>query len=183
MENLAALEGLAETGDASDADYFDQLLSHPLPSRRGVAIRGIGRVRTESAIPVLLAHLKDQSPGVAREARKALEPYLHILQSTELLAVALEASTFFARQNATILLSKLGKWRSIPCLLCVAADAEIETAKLAEHEIEKWHRCNNVFTRPAEEERQDIESAILRFKDRLSEKLLCSVSHELRRFK
>lgn len=161
--SLAAVDGLAETGDTSDITFFRQLLKHELPSRRCVSIRGLSHVAGEAAIPELLDLLRDESRSVVREAGKELTPNLYLVGGERLLAVALEAPTLFARQTAVMLIAAMGKWSSIPWLIKATSEAKGEAARHAEQLIEEWFyppKCNRVFTRPSENQRQSIEEAL-----------------------
>lgn len=180
-EARSAIEGLAESGDSSDIGFFQRLLEHPLPSRRCAAIRGLSRVQREAAVADALPLLNDDSPSVVREVRHAVGPHLHLLAGENILAVALDAGSLFARKNAVALLADFGKWQSLPWLLRAATKAEKETSAFAEQMIERLSD-NRVFTKPTEQQAQDIEAALSEAKGRVSPKVIVLVEDELVRF-
>ena len=179
--SLASIEGLAETGDASDIPFFQNLLNHEFPNRRCAAIRGISRIEGENAISDFLPLLRDESPNVIREAAKALMPHLYLVGGERLFAIALEARFHFARHMAINLIAEMGKWASIPWLIRAASEANSETASTAEQKIEEWFsppKSNRVFTRPSESQRQSIKEAVLS-SDRLSQRISDLINREI----
>jgi hypothetical protein len=180
-DSRSAIEGLAETADSSDIGFFQRLLEHPLPSRRCAAIRGLSRVQREAAVADVLPLLNDDSPSVVLEVRHAGGPYLHLLDGDEILAVALDAGSLFARKNAVALLASFGKWRNLPWLLRVATKAEKETSAFAEQMIERLSD-NRVFTKPTEQQTVEIRAALSEAKGRVSPKIVSLVESELVRF-
>lgn len=183
-ESFSALKGLADVGDLSDASLFRNRLTHPLPTRRAVAVRGIA-VQSESAIPEILPHLRDASPCVVREVRKAIGSKAYLVAGNELESIALEAPAFFSRKNAIDLIFAFGKWKSIPWLLSIASSAERATAEYAERKLLRWFEypeCNRVFTRPSVKEKADMISAIAKASGKVSEKTLLLIQSEVAMF-
>ncbi len=183
--NLAALQGLAETGETSDTELFLDLLRHSFPSRRIAGINGLVRTSNESVVPEIAPLLGDISARVIREATKAVAPDLHLIAGEELVSVALQAPGPFARRNAVVLLAELGKWRSIPWLLRVALEAEYETAAFAKEMLNSWFvppKCNRVFVRPTQQERQNIAAALPMAIDNVSEETLARIKASLGQF-
>lgn len=182
-ESLPAVEGLAETANASDASFFRGVLKHSLPSRRCVAIRGLFHATGETAIDEIVPFLRDESRSVVREAGKTLLPHLYSVGGDRLLSVALEATTPFARRSAVDLMVAMGKWASIPWLIKVASEADGETALHAEQLIEDWFsppKSNRVFTRPGDTQRKSILEALESSSGRLSERVALILRRELK---
>jgi HEAT repeat protein len=183
---LPALEGLAETGDSADINFFQSLLRHHWPSRRSVAIRALIRIGKDDVVPILLPMLKDESASVIRAMRAAIAPYRYVIDSGQFLSAALEANHFYARRNAVNLLAELGKWRSVRWLLNVVSDADTDTAKYAEQKIQEWMsppRWNTEFTRPAERERHEIETALSASQHRLSPSTVALIESGLAQYR
>lgn len=176
--SLAAIEGLSEIGDADDAPLFRQLLKHEIPNRRCAGIRGLSRVAGESAIPEMLDSLKDEAHSAVREAAKALKPHLYSVGGEHLLAAALEARSPFACRMAIDAITNMGKWPSFPWLIRVATQADPEFAKYAEEKIESWH-WRQVFTRPSDQQRQQIQDALAASGGRLSQRVTDIIKKEL----
>jgi len=181
-ELLSAIEGLAETGDQTDINYFRQLLHHPLPSRRCAAIRGLGRTLEGQSFPDCLALLHDDSPRVIREVRNSLAIQLQSLNWRTLFDVALNAKNLFGRENVVMLLAKRGKWPSLPWLLLVAAQADEPTAQFAMKHIECWLLGNKVFTRPSNQQKKDIQEALDRTRSNLPPAITSLVESDLHVF-
>jgi HEAT repeat protein len=181
-DSSAALYGLAETGDLSDEPLFRKNLRHKLPNRRKAAIRGLARVSGEAAVPTLVEHLNDDSPGVIREVRATLASYPQALQGTDLLNVARHADNPFARRTAISLMMEMGKWKSLPWLIRSTGAEDASTAHLAEQKIEECCSFANVFTKPSNDEESAIRDALALAKKHMSEKIVKDVENELVRF-
>jgi len=183
--NLSALQGLAETGDQTDADFFQCLLQHEFPSRRVVGIQGLSRVNGESTIPVIFPLLSDSSPSVVREAGKSLSRVSYLVPGDELMEIALSAQGSFARSHAVYTIATLGKWKSLPWLLSIASRPDSDAATVAEEEILNWltpPKCNKVFTSPSSSERAALNLALERGRGHASEKILNLVRGTLQQF-
>ncbi|WP_139228685.1 hypothetical protein [Planctomicrobium piriforme] len=140
-----------------------------------MAVRGLSRINGELSIPELLPFLRDISPRVVREVRKAIGRYPSAIDGEELLAAALEAPGLYARRNAITLIAELGKWRCLPWLLAIASSANVEDAEFAEEKIREWFtppKWNKVFTAPSSDAKQNILSALEKAKGRVSEETI-----------
>ena len=181
-EWFAALEGLTEVGDLSDAVLFRDRLNHRLPKRRAAAIRGLAHIFKEDAVSELLPYLSEESPCVVRAVRKAIGSKAYLIDPQRLELLAAQALTFFSRKNAIDLIFAFGKWQSIPWLLRVASIAEPTTAEYAERKLLQWFEppeCNRVFTRPTEQDKVDIAACIRKAVGMVSEKTLLRVQREV----
>ena len=181
-ESLSALEGLSETGDESDIEYFKQLLTHSLPSRRRIAIQGLVRVGKEASVRIILPYLRDESPSVVREVCKGVISNLSAVSDNELVAVAMHGESLFSRNTAVRLLADLGKWRCLPNLLKVASGADAGTSEFAQQIIR--HSCSNnrVFTTPSQDNKEKIADALAKSRDSLPPEIVDLVHVELKRF-
>ncbi|WP_278465919.1 HEAT repeat domain-containing protein [Gimesia maris] len=181
-ESLPAIEGLAAVGDASDLEFLRTLFAHPFPSRRCAGIRAVVRLLQRDAIPEVMPFLRDSSPRVVRTAGRLLRPWITQIPSADLLAVVLEADTFFARRHACELLAAQGKWSSFPWLLEACVKAEPETAEAAVLMIQSWcspGQSYRVFTRPSVEEQKTIREMLARHQSQLPEQLVQQIEREL----
>lgn len=170
-ESFSALQGLAETGDATDAEFFRECLTHRLPSRRVAAIRGLAMVCNESAFAELIPFLRDSSHRVIRHVQKSIGSKARFISGGELENLALNAPSFYSRKIAINLVFGLGKWQSIPWLLSIATHAEQETAVYAENMILRWFEppeSNRVFILPTEQNKVDIQARLAKSKRRMA---------------
>jgi hypothetical protein len=161
--NVAAVRGLGETGDSSDLPTLRGSLASPLVSGRRAAIAALASLGRESAVPDLLRSLQDGSPAVVREARKAVHPWLHLVPAEDLFNLAAMPGPWHVRKNACQLIFELGKWKSLPGLIRLAADEDHRVAQLARELGEAWFsypRATRVFTTLLDSDREAIEAAI-----------------------
>lgn len=178
---LAAIEGLSETGDRSDGDYFKQLMNHRFPSRRSAAIRGLGRAYGESAVDEIVIAFRDVSPSVVREARKTIAAFPASIPAEKLLSVVLEVRRIFAQRNSLSLIADLGKWRSTAWLLQAASQTEGEISRFAEDLIQQWFASHRTWTRPTARERDEIVAALAQSQGRISAAIVSLVENDLAR--
>lgn len=179
---LPAIQGLAETGDSSDVEYFQSLRRHPWTSRRIAAIRGIHRTCDDTNSAALFEILLDDRASVVREIRKAIEARRAIVPGEAVLPAALHAADARARESAVRLIADFGKWRSLPWLVRVAANAPPATAHIAGQLIEEWlapPKANRVFTRPTPTETAEIAKAISESGRRISSGLVDLIHAEV----
>lgn len=173
--SLAAVYGLAETGDASDLPRLRGFLTSPLPAWRRAAVRGLAILGKESVVPELVGCLRDVSPGVIREAGRKLVPLRNSVPGEMLLSVVLEGESDHAKQMALRLIFEKGKWDSLPWLIRAADHRDGTVAKNARSFIEAWFSpplCNRVFTKPSPSERLLIEEAVSAKKESLPKPFL-----------
>lgn len=180
--SLPALEGLAETCDESDIAFFRHLLTHPIPSRRCVAVRGLVRIGKASSVNEVLPMLRDESPRVVRAVWKTIGPHQQHVPRDELFTVAMDGKTLVARHTAVTILADMGKWESLPWLLKIASEAKADTAEYAEQIIRKVCACNTVFTKPSKSATEKITRELERSKHFVAEEVQDLVKAELSRF-
>jgi len=181
-ESLSALEGLSETGDESDIEYFRQLLTHSLPSRRCIAVQGLVRVGKEASVRMILPYLRDESPSVVRAVCKGVSSNLSAVSDDELVAVAMHGESLFGRNTAVRLLADLGKWRCLPNLLKVASGPDADTSEFAQQIIRQTCNNNRVFTTPSQDNKEKIADALAKSRDSLPPEIVCLIETELKRF-
>ena len=180
--SLSALEGLSETADESDFEFFKQLLTHLLPSRRCIAIRGLVRVGKEASVRIILPLLRDESPSVVRAVCKGVGAFLSAVSEDELIAVAMDGEAPAGRRTAVKMLADLGKWRSLPSLIKIASEADSETSNYAGQLIQTACWDNRVYTAPSRENKEKITDALEKSRASLDPETIRLVETELKRF-
>lgn len=180
--SLSALEGLSETADESDIEFFKQLLTHPLPSRRCIEIRGLIRAGKEASVRIILPLLRDESSGVMRAVGKGVGSFLSAVSEDELIAIAIDGEAHAGRQTAVKILADLGKWRSLPSLIKIASEADSETSKYAGRLIQSACWNNRVYTAPSHENKEKITDALEKSRASLHPQTIRLVEAELKRF-
>lgn len=180
--SLSALEGLSETADESDFEFFKQLLTHSLPSRRCIAIRGLIRVGKEASVRIIIPLLRDESPSVVRAVGKGVGSFLSAVSEDELIAVAMDGKAHAGRQTAVKMLADLGKWRSLPPLIKIASEADSETSQYAGQLIQSACWNNRVYTAPSHENKEKITDGLLKSRASLHPETVRLVETELKRF-
>jgi len=176
--SLAAICGLGETGNASDLPTLRGFLTSLLPAWRRATVRGLAALGKEVVAPELVGCLRDESPGVIREAGRKLVPLLTSVPGELLLKVVLEGESEQARQTALRLIFEKGKWDSIPWLIRAADHRDESVATSAQSFIEAWFMpplCNRVFTRPSPSKRKVIEEAVSAKKESLPRPFLAKL--------
>lgn len=175
-ELLPVIEGFSETAELADAAYFQNLLNHPLPSRRCAAVRGIVRLRGEDATFELLPYLDDVSPSVARTVSAWIRPMVSTTEVDVLVNLALNSSYTHCQRHVIDLIVSLGKWESIPHLLRIAATVTSPViSAYAEAEATRWFTSNRNFTRPRPQEIQAVETVIDQHATDLPSELVATV--------
>ncbi|WP_013627441.1 hypothetical protein [Rubinisphaera brasiliensis] len=175
-ELLPVIEGFSETAEPADAAYFQNLLDHPLPSRRCAAVRGIVRLLGEDATSDVLPYLDDVSPSVARTVSAQIRPIVSTSEVDVLVNLALNSSYTHCQRNAIDLIVSLGKWESIPHLLHIAATVtSSDISAYAEDKATTWFTSNRNFTRPRPQEIQAVKAVIDQYTTDLPGELVATV--------
>ena len=180
---LPAVEGLAETAEECDAVYFQPLITHPWPSRRLAAIRGLDRVLGEAVSGKLFDCLTDTSPSVVRETARLLVAHHPKLAGDRLFRIAVESCQPFSQRAAIDLIVRMGKWKGLPWLIRTAAQSTSQAQGHAIEAILRWFspaKCNQNFTRPSEDERKGIEEAMTEAMNSLPLPVVSALRHGLR---
>lgn len=182
---LSSIQGLCETGEICDLNYFRSLMQHSWPSRRAAGGTGILNALKAKGIPEVQPLLGDVNSTVVRKISMAMGDDISQIAPADLVEIALNSPGDYARKYAIHLIAKLGKWRSISYLLAVAANAESLTSAIAQNRISRWFEppySYRIFTKPSAEERQKILAALMASEGRVSKDVLSSVSHGLNIF-
>jgi hypothetical protein len=158
-----AIAGLGETGFAGDAPDLLRFLSHPEPRVRRAAVRAIRRLDGDSNIDVLLAAVQDPSPRVARAARDAVAPRIHLVQPVWLETILESRAEPHTCRAALSLVAELRWWDGAPLLIRAAGSDDEATRKLAAKHIRRWGGNEGRLTaRPTRQEVSRLEDAVER---------------------
>lgn len=178
-----AASGLAESGDQGDVETLRNLLLHPQPSFRLIAVRGVARIAGKGAADDLLRSLRDGSPSVVREAKRRLEPFASEVRSEDLFAIVNQADSEHAKRCAVELIFDKGKWQSLPWLIQIAMSPHEAAASLARRLTEAWFSpplCNRVFTRPTSDQREAIDEVMEQLRKKPNDPFLVKLEAWLR---
>ena len=184
--SLRAISGIAETGDESDLPALRESLASPLASMRAEAIRGIGRIGSEEVVTALAGYLTDESPRVAREASRQLQPHASQLGPEFLLNLLSTDVPEHAGPCILRMVFDLGRWPGFPYLIHAAVMENASIASYAEKLIELWltpPRSCRVFTQPTEHQRQQILAALETAKGKIRSEFLSHLTEWLRTYK
>jgi HEAT repeat protein len=157
----AAVMGLAETGEAEDAQLLAPLLAHPRAGVRTAALHAITRLTGDASVPTLLRALGDASPRVSRAAAVALRPRLARADAAALGAWLTGPHPAHVRRNALSLLALRNKWDAIVWILHAVSDAEPAVREAATAHLSRWRqRFNRSFSQPTPDQRERIRAAL-----------------------
>jgi HEAT repeat protein len=111
---VAALVGLGETGDATDAIIIGQFLDSGRVALRRAAVLAVGRLDPDSYRAELLSALNASSPGVSKAAREVLSRHPSFLSRLFLLSLASSVEKpAHVRRYSLVLIRVLPKWDHI----------------------------------------------------------------------
>lgn len=162
-QRYAAICGLGESGQASDAPLLSAYLDSPLPKYRRAAIRAVGRLDAERKLPKLLDFLSDEKPSVSREAMKALLSKARQLPAEDLEQLVATGTSFHTRRNALTLALHTSKWQKLPALLNACADTDPRLAELAKRALRDWFvTYNRSFAEPTRVDFEKIQVLLSR---------------------
>ena len=178
-----ALLGLAEVGNASDAQMISTYLNHGSARVRASAVRAVAKLKKgdRDLVPVLFAALQDSSPRVSREARTAFGTRSHSFEADGLWELVERAGYPHVRLNALSLESGLAKWTRLQFLLraCTASDTAV--AERAVVGVMRWlHGSNRVALSPNATEVSDTARLLSDARERLPEKIATELAFMLR---
>jgi HEAT repeat protein len=161
-ELYSAVSGVGETGRASDDRMVLPYAAHPSPKVRRAAIKALARLNGDEHLSVFLTALRDETPSVSREARKALTSRAAAVGGERLWEIfSASSSPPHVRHNALNLLSRLGKWDGIYYLIRAAGDHDIRIAEASRLGVVRWlSQYNRSFTMPTPEQITRIESVL-----------------------
>lgn len=158
------ISGLEETGDRTDLPVLREIIQTGERGLRRAAVSALAAVGQKDVIPELVGYLRDQDPGVAKEAGRRLSSMLESVSSETLFDVVMTCEFETSAQAALELIFKKGKWPSLPWLIRATDHPVAPIAATAKALIESWFTArlrNRNFTTPSPSERSAIEAAIL----------------------
>ena len=158
----AALGGLAEVGDASDADLAAPYLADERASVRAAALRAVLSLAAEAHAGRLLDLAQDPSPRVVRSvARAVASGALPVPDPQATLDQWLRAEDPALAYEALRALAGRPFWQRLPYVLDAYGAADPRTARLAEESVGRWlHQSGRVFTTPTPAERRAARRAL-----------------------
>ncbi len=168
-QRFAAICGLGEQGEPSDAQGLSIFLDSPLPKLRRAAVYAVGRLDLEGSLARLTRCLSDAKASVSREALKALlrKPRQIPLNELEVL-LADNAGLHHIRRNSLTLLLHTEKWRKLPALLRACVDEDAVIAGLAVGALRNWFSTyNRSFSEPTREDFERIQTVLRQVGSRL----------------
>ena len=158
----AALGGLGETGDASDAVRAAPYLEDERASVRAAALGTVLSLAAEAYAPRLLDLARDPLPRVVRTLVRAVASgALPVPDPQVTLDRWRHASSGVLAYEALRALAGRPFWTQLPYLLDAYGAADARTSRLAEEGVARWlDRSNRVFTTPTAAERQALRRAL-----------------------
>jgi hypothetical protein len=160
-----ALEGLADLAESEDEPFFEELLNHPIPRYRCIAIRAIVGIKKVEGIPRILPLLISGHACLIKAVSKSLASLGEKLSGQQLLDIVTQATTDHIQHIAIRMMMDLGKWASIPWLLKCACLPDPALSAFAARMIEARLESQRVFIKPTAKERGDIEQELSLFKN------------------
>jgi hypothetical protein len=159
---VGALNGLAETGAAEDAELTRPYLEHPRARVRRAALRALCRLAPRSTVaPFVEALFRDRS-SVATEACRCLQGRTSELDLPGLWSLAL-GEPAVVRVRLLRLARSIGKWRRLEFLLNAAIDTNSTVRTVALLELEDWRgRFNRSFTAPSDSQLDTLRPLVER---------------------
>ena len=146
----AAIRGLGEVGQKTDAEQIRPFLLAAEPRLRKAAIYALGRLDAETFLPEFLAGLADSHPGVSRESVRACLPKARFLDMDALWTLFQSDSRFYVRKHALMLIQRFGKWERLAPLVIACGDSDSMISELAKAGIRRWiSTYNSSFAEPS----------------------------------
>jgi HEAT repeat protein len=165
---VAAIRGLGETGKTDDANVVNQFIQASEPRLRRAAAYAVGKLDAERFGPKLTKLLSDESPGVSREALKALMPKARRQPLEEFWHIFENDKRAHVRSNALTLVLSFGKWQKLPPLLLACADSDRHLSGIAQKALRDWlSNYNRSFAAPTRDDLQKIQDALNRTESKL----------------
>jgi HEAT repeat protein len=175
-----AISGLGEVGTPADAEIVLPFVSNEVPKVRKAVIRALSNLDADHFADLFLKSLSDPSPGVSREAMKALSNCLYMTTGESLWNIVVSSSSIKVQRHALFLISRLSKWESISYLVEAVASNNEEMQSLAETYLRRWyHNFNSSFTSPTAEQVERLTSALQKAGRRMQGSLLAQIAHGL----
>lgn len=165
---FAGICGIGETGTAADVSLVTKFQkSNQTRIRRAVAY-AFGRLDPEGQLQKLVELLSDPAPSVSREALKALKGKARHLLLDQLENLVVSTSEFHVRRNALTMISQTDKWKKVPALIKVCADADARLAEQAAKSLRAWSaNYNSSFAEPTRGDLERITAELNKFESHL----------------
>ncbi len=169
----AAIAGLGETGERSDAEAVLPFLEHPNASVRLASVRTVVHLGGERFIQEVLPRLSDPATSVASLAVKMLSRYVAAIGGVELQTRFRASAEPRIRVNLLRMIAALPKWESIRMLLDAATDRDAAVASVAREYVLRWMaRYNRSSIAPSNEQVKLVRAAIANAGSALKPKLI-----------
>jgi HEAT repeat protein len=160
-ELYSAVNGLGETGTASDDRVVLPYALHGSAKVRRAAVKAIARLNGDKHLPVFINALGDATPAVSREARKALTGRAVAVGGRLLWEMFGASSLPHVRRNIFYLLSRLGKWDAIYYLIRATGDPDVGITEASRLGVVRWlSQYNRSFSAPTPEQISRLDGAL-----------------------
>ncbi len=165
----ATILGLGEIGAQEDFDLIKPYLqSHPVQVCMAATV-AVGRLAPTEALPFLLKALQGDSPGISRQAERALAPQANSVPYKELVSIFQGSPKPHVRRNTIRLLVRGTKWERLSPLISACGDDDPQVREIAKAAVEKWlYRYNVSFLQPTQRQVESAQSAMAVAGDQLS---------------
>jgi hypothetical protein len=148
----AALTGLAETGNAADAELAVAMLDHSTAAVRRAAVKCVMRLAGDAFAERITGMLADPAAGVSAAVRDTLRG--RALERPVLMEIFESTRAPHVRRNAVSLFAALPKWQSIIALLSARSAGED-----ALRFVQQWNRnYNRSQTPPSRGELEELRA-------------------------
>lgn len=158
LQQIGSILGLAETGNKSDAHYFQRLLDHPQLNQ--YAFKALSKLNTEMAYQFALSHFETNSTGL----RKVIFNFLTENFTQEVHSKArdlFQKSEDKTKIKLLKMFSKVGGWLTLPDIIIATADQNEEIRKIAVLNLNKWQsKSIQLFTVPSKNELAIIRTVL-----------------------
>lgn len=169
----AAIAGLGETGERSDAEAVLPFLGHPNARVRLASVRTVVHLGGERFVQEVLPRLSDPATSVASLAVKMLSRYVTAIGGDELQTRFRASVERRIRIDVLRMIASLPKWESIRMLLNAASDPDIAVASAAREHVLRWTaRYNRSSIAPSSEQITLVRAAIANAGSSLEPKLI-----------
>jgi HEAT repeat protein len=157
----AAIAGLGEAGEPSDAEAILPFLEHPSARVRLASVRSVVHLGGERFVPNVLPSLSDPATSVASLAVKMLSRYAAVIGGAELQTRFQESAEQHSRINVLRMIAALPKWESIRMLLDAATDRDAAVASVGREYVLPWMaRYNRSSIPPSKEQVKLVRAAV-----------------------
>lgn len=173
----AAIRGLGEVGQKTDAEQIRPFLLAAEPRLRKAAIYALGRLDAETFLPEFLAGLADIHPGVSRESVRASLAKARFSDLDALWKLFQSDSRLYVRKHVLMLIQRFGKWERLAPLIVACSDSDSMISELAKAGIRRWiSTYNSSFAEPSAMQIQQIRQALANSAGMLDRHIVMEIS-------